>query len=38
MVASAPPCTPRGASLKPKTLAAILDQAGVTVDDLRDAL
>lgn len=27
-----------GETLKPKTLAAILDQAGLSVDDLRDAL
>ncbi len=27
-----------GETLKPKTLAAILDQAGLTLDDLRDAL
>lgn len=26
-----------GETLKPKTLAAILNQAGLTVDDLRDA-
>lgn len=27
-----------GETLKPKTLAAILDQAGLSVDELRDAL
>jgi len=27
-----------GETLKPKTLAAILDQAGLTADELRDAL
>ena len=27
-----------GETLKPKTLAAILEQAGVTVDELRDTL